>query len=1528
MSAPNDVVSTLPRLVVVGGSAGSLGAFREFVEALPRPCGAAFVLIQHRSAEGPGHFGALIGKWSPLPVREIAAGERLEAGRVHICPPVCALALDGDRFVLREAPPERFHPIDEACAAFAAAGRPIGLVVLSGTGHDGTAGARAVHAAGGVVAAQDAASAAFDGMPRSVREAGLADHIGAPAALARLLAAWGSGVELASPGGAVARREAQLELLLALLQQRLNRDFREYKRATLARRVERRIGILGLDGLDAYMQRAGADPTELAQLGRDLLIGVTAFFRDREAFELLAREAVPGLFAARDDGDAVRAWIAGCSSGEEAYSIGIVLLEQLRRHGGGAVKIFATDLDAAALDVARAGHYPRAALAGLPQEWVERYFDADESGWRVRKELREAIVFARHNLISDPPYSKLDLVVCRNVLIYLNRTMQRKVLSVFHFALNPGGVLFLGKAETPGNVERHFETLSKTWRIYRRTAAKSVRMPELPMATRVSAAGLYAGDEPRLRAGSWIDQDAIHARLLERHGIAQLLVNAKGEITYMTGDLSPYLRFPSGRPSSDLFEVVRADYAMALRLAMLDARRMRQRRVVNVLDEGDGAGEAAAGRGVRIEVTPFGGPEREWMLAIAFSGMSRDEAITLTPDANASRWALEQLNQELLATRDDLTRTIEQARVSSEEMRAANEEVLAMNEELQSTNEELESSKEELQSLNEELLTTNAALDAKVAEIEALNADLRNLLDASLMPKVLLDRAGRIRRFTPACSQLMRISEADLGRALEDVVLLFTGAHLGEDFAAVLAGDSAPVREVGVGGERWYLQRTLPYRNARGDIEGVVLTFADISQLKASQQQLAERAQRLQWQSDLLARAAPVIGRDLDDRIIYWNQGAEQLYGWSEAEALGRVGHVLLQTGFSQSHEAIRAELLARGSWRGELQHRTKDGRQLSVDSRWSLYCPQGQQAQAVVEVNADITQRKEVLAELKKSEAMLHTMIDWTYNLEYWIGVDGKPVYVSPSVERITGYGADEVMANPALLDLIVEPADAHAWSNHVMRYVREQNPEPSEISLRITRRNGEQRWVSHFCRAVYDEAGRYMGRRVTVRDITEQRRAEEQIRELAYFDPLTRLPNRRLLMDRLGQALVASERSGEFGAVVMLDLDHFKELNDTRGHEAGDRLLVEVAARLGGCVRLEDTVARLGGDEFIVMLEGLGRSADVAEAEVEQIAEKVRARLAEPYAIGPGGGDAFDGSASLGVTLFRGRAVSAEVCLKQADIALYQAKDAGRNAVRYFNPAMQAAVETRAALQSAIRRGIERGEFTLFYQPQVDAAGVVIGAEALLRWVRTDGTLLLPGAFIAAAEASGLIVELGRWALREACAQLRAWGEQAATRERTISVNISARQFYRKDFVDDVVAALEHSGADPARLRLELTESVVLEHLDDAVGTMRELIRRGVTFSLDDFGTGYSSLSYLKRLPVREVKIDQSFVQDMTDDPNDMAIVRAILAMARALNLDVVAEGVEHQAQHALLLQAGCAMFQGFLFGRPLPCAQWPQS
>jgi len=1515
-------------LVVIGGSAGSLAAIRKFLAALRPQSGAAYVVIQHLNPSKRSQLPSLIEHWTAMPVLEAATGMPVEPNSIYVCPSGHYLDVKHGRLAvdLPRAEDDRFHPIDVLCAALARSyPARVALVVLSGMGHDGTEGARMVKAAGGLVVVQDSQSAPFDAMPTSVGATGLTDAVLAPHALAETIQAWlGDGLRPPEPSSEVSdSATAQLDTILALLKERAGRDLTDYRLPTLRRRVERRMSLLGIEALEVYIQLLKVNPDELARLSKDLVIGVTAFFRDREAFEILEQSVIASICASKRADAQVRVWIAGCSSGEEVYSVAILLLERLRSSGEKLqIKVLATDLDGAALDVARAGRYPAEALAGISAQRLADYFDRDKDVYRIKKEVREIIVFAAHNLISDPPYSKLDLIVCRNVLIYLKRAMQRKVLSMFHYALNRDGYIFLGKAETLGNVARHFETVSKTWRIYRRTGGQA-RAPQLPTLRGMSNLIAASAGEPRTGADMAREQEALYGRLLAERGVAQVLINASDEVLYVLGDVSPYLRLLGGRLSSDVFSLLIPDYEMALRLALADARKTRTRRVVNVVR--DPAAGAAALENVRIEVAPFQTADHKELVAVSFAALSREEAVNLAPDGNANRWVIQQLNQELAATREDLKRTIEQARVTGSEMRAANEEILSMNEELQSTNEELESSKEELQSLNEELVTTNSALDAKVVEVESLNADLRNLLDAAQMPMLLLDSELSVRRFTSSCKQIMRIGEADSGRRLSEVGLLFNNGTLVSDCERILRGEAVDVREMETDNDRWFLRRALPYRSAGGAVSGVVVTFGEITELKRSEMMLQERASRLQWQADLLTRAAPIVGRDMRDRIIFWNKGAEALYGWSELEALGQISNVLLRTVFPSGPEAIKEELDAHGIWKGKLRQFTREGREVIVESQWTRYTAAGGEIQAIVEVNNNITMREEALEALGKSEAMFHTMIDWTYNLEYWIGPDGKFVYVSPSAERLTGYTDAELIRNPSLIDAIVVDEDVHLWANHVHRYLQYENSEVSELSFRIRRRNGEIRWINHNCRPVTSGAGIYLGRRVTVRDITEQKIAEEQIRELAYFDPLTRLPNRRLLMDRLGQALISSNRTRQQGALIMLDIDHFKGLNDTQGHDAGDRLLVEVARRLTGSVRLEDTVARLGGDEFIVMVEGLGQSEQRAESEAEDIAEKIRQAVMRPYPQGAEVDNAHKTTVSVGVTLFRGMEYSPEIYLKQADIALYQAKDAGRNIVRYFNPAMQAAIERRTTLERALRLGLERNEYRLFYQPQVDGAERVVGAEALIRWIRPGRGIVNPGEFIPVAEQSGLIVDVGKWVLAEACAQIARWRSGQVEPGPSISVNVSAQQFYQSDFVEDVLRVLAAADVDPARLKIELTESVVLDRIEDAIARMRKLIERGVRFSLDDFGTGYSSLSYLKKLPIAEVKIDKSFIGDLLVDPNDVAIVRAILAMARTLNLGVVAEGVESAAQRDFLLDAGCSVFQGNFFGAPRPIEEW---
>ena len=443
-----------------------------------------------------------------------------------------------------------------------------------------------------------------------------------------------------------------------------------------------------------------------------------------------------------------------------------------------------------------------------------------------------------------------------------------------------------------------------------------------------------------------------------------------------------------------------------------------------------------------------------------------------------------------------------------------------------------------------------------------------------------------------------------------------------------------------------------------------------------------------------------------------------------------------------------------------------------------------------------------------------------------------------------------------------------------------------------------------------------------VLSRDITERKRAEMEIEHLAFFDSLTLLPNRRFLLDRLRRGLASGARRGRNGAILFIDLDDFKTLNDTRGHQLGDMLLIQVSQRLQACIRTEDCVARLGGDEFVVLLEDLSSDLQEAATEAEAIGHKILAEISKAFLL-----DSLDYhcSASIGITLFSGREGTVDELLKRADAAMYRAKTAGRNALCFFDPAMQSALEERALLEAQLRRALPEEQLVLFYQAQLDAGMRIVGAEVLLRWRHPQRGLVGPMQFIPLAEESGLIVPIGYWVLEMACAQLKGWESNPLTRNLHLSVNVSARQFRQRDFVQQVRNVVSTCGVDPTRLKLELTESVVLDNVADTIEKMHQLKRLGVRFSMDDFGTGQSSLAYLKRLPLDQLKIDQSFVRDIATDQGDAAIVQTIIGMARNLGLNVIAEGVENEAQKTFLLDNGCMEFQGYLFSRPIPLLEF---
>ncbi len=563
--------------------------------------------------------------------------------------------------------------------------------------------------------------------------------------------------------------------------------------------------------------------------------------------------------------------------------------------------------------------------------------------------------------------------------------------------------------------------------------------------------------------------------------------------------------------------------------------------------------------------------------------------------------------------------------------------------------------------------------------------------------------------------------------------------------------------------------------------------------------------------------------------------------------------------------------------------------------------------------LSRDITSTKEAEEELRIAAA--------TFESQEAILItdsNAKVLRANKAFEVITGYSATEIVGQN-MNNLHSDHHDA-AFYQDMWSELRETGKWVGEVWDR--RKSGELYPRYMTITAVYDDNQEVINYVSVFTDIAQRKQTEEEIHQLAFYDPLTRLPNRRLLIDRLQYAMEKSLRSDQYGALLFLDLDHFKIINDTKGHAIGDLLLIEVASRLKNCLRTGDIVARLSGDEFVLVLEDLSKESDDAATQAEQVAEKISSELVKPYML-----EDYKcyTTPSIGINLFRGHHDSIDVLFRNADVAMYQAKSAGRNAIRFFDPQMQVALEARSSLEADLRQALDKQQFSLHYQIQIDSQHRPLGAEALLRWEHPARGLVFPDQFIPLTEENGLIVPIGLWVLETACAQINKWQCDDMTRNLTLAVNVSAKQLHQAEFTEQVKQVLLETGVNPSLLKLELTESVVLENFEDTIKKMQKLKSLGVRFSLDDFGTGQSSLTYLKQLPLDQIKIDRSFVRDIATDPNDAAIVNTIIVMSKAMGLDVIAEGVETEDQREFLDLHGCQNYQGYLFSEPVPLDQF---
>lgn len=880
-------------VVGIGASAGGLEAMRRLFEPMPVDLGVGFVLVQHLDPTHESVMADLIGKSTHMPVVRIEDGMPIEPNRLHVIAPNTALRIvDGLlRLQALAVPRGQRMPIDGFFVSLAEdRGEQAIGIVLSGTGSDGAVGASLIKAGGGMLMAQQPTDAGYDGMPRSAIATGHVDYVLPAAEMAEVLSSYVGYLRDGDPNVREAADDARVvDNILELIEARLGQDFHWYKRGTLGRRIRRRMGLAYETRMRDYHRRLRGDDDELQALTRDLLIGVTAFFRDPEAWVVLASEVVPELLRQRPPDRPLRVWVPGCATGEEAYSIAMLLLESMKTAGQEPnLILFATDVDPDALRTARAGLYPASLMAGLDPERIVRFFDREGEYYRVKKILRERVIVATQNLIRDPPFSSIDLVSCRHLLIYIESKYQDRTMSVFDFALRDGGYLFLGTSESAGHQQDRFTPVSEKWRIYRRNAGMRVRALPIPMRTMpldLPRQGGGAGDRPGLAKG----YGPIMQQALLRHFTpAAVLVDSGNRVLCFHGAVRDYLGPSAGDPTDDLLSLVTEGLRGKVRAALHQAVEQGATAVV----EGGRLRRGSTWQRVRISATPVdAGAATDGALLIVFEDASPHSEQTASAD-QADLATLSDLEEELRATREQLQATIEQMDCSSENLQASNEEVMSMNEELQSTNEELETSKEELQSLNEELITLNSELMEKIAELQETNDDLGNLLASSDVATLFLDLRLQLRRCTPAASVLLRLGPADIGQPMPAVTRCLEDPDLLEDAAHVLVGADVATREIRGENGHWYQRRILPYSTDASPLMGVVITFTDMTGLKCAQLALTDSLNTLRRLTDAMPALISRVDRDV--RYTFNNAAYERWFGIDREQILGKRADELL----------------------------------------------------------------------------------------------------------------------------------------------------------------------------------------------------------------------------------------------------------------------------------------------------------------------------------------------------------------------------------------------------------------------------------------------------------------------------------------------------------------------------------------------------------------------------------------------------------------------------------------------------------
>ena len=1079
-------------IAALGASAGGLEPLETFFQHMPADAGIAFVIIQHLAPDHPTALPQLLARHTEMAVEQAQDKTLVVPNRVYVIPPNAALTIE--KSTLRVAAPVEARgartPIDGFFSSLAEdCGEHAVCIMLSGTGTDGTLGLRAIKEYGGMAMAQTLDTAKYDAILRSAIATGLVDHVLPVEEMPAKLLDYATHLVSANGGGAPDSLRAQIATSIprihAILRRRAGHDFSQYKENTIARRLERRMKALQIETVERYVHTLDTQPEEAERLFNDLLIGVTQFFRNPEAFAALEKEVIPKLFEGKDEGDQVRVCVMGCATGEEAYSIAILLAEHASRLDSvPKLQIFATDIDEAALTTARKGRYPESIAEHVTQERLERFFTGQDGAVQVTRELREMVLFSSHSFIKDPPFSRLDLISCRNVMIYLGQELQKRLIPLFHYALRPGGYLFLGPSESAASHKELFGTLDKKHRIFERK--ETLPRPAVAFPLAESSRPILAGAVSRGKPSEPAEEQELSKRLeriiLQRYRPACVTVKENGDAVYFSGRLGGYLDHPTGSPDVNLVNMAREGLRIPLRTALHKAVTSRQRVVQKQISV------QTNGAVSRVDLTVE--PIAEFQSANLYMVVFEDAVSSAGPpqpaaasDANAEE-AIRHLEDELRSAR-------EHAQAMFEELESSNEELKSANEEFQSTNEELETSKEELQSFNEELQTVNTEIIRKSAELDQANSDLQNLLNSTEIATIFLDAGLRIKTFTPAAASVFRLIASDVGRPITDLAAQFADVDFVPDIRETLRTLKGRERQLaGTGGQHYQL-RVLPYRSVKNVIDGVVLTFTDVTQAKRAAQLVEDAKDYAENIIDTIR--IPLLVLDAEVRVKSANGAFYEMFHVGPRETLNTP---LYELGDGQWDIPFLRRLL------GELlpqKQRIEDfevehdfpaiGHKIMLlDARQILQ--KGDNQPLILMSIEDVT----AIRRAHEAQAQLAAIVTSSNDAIVSKTLDGIITTWNMGAERMFGFTAEE-MIGQSIRRLI--PPELRDEEDRILGKVRSGEPLGHYETVRLTK-DAHRVPVSLTISPIKDAEGKIIGASKVARDITEQKCAEEKLRRV----------------------------------------------------------------------------------------------------------------------------------------------------------------------------------------------------------------------------------------------------------------------------------------------------------------------------------------------------------------------------------------------------------------------------------------------